>query len=93
VSSGAAGRSTTGLEVISNRHWPLPPAAPGGGRTAHDLLRKLQELERHLRAAEARVTSSEFRLRRQFKVPGGLRIKARMHGQRGQGEQAKQRPD
>ena len=36
-------------------------------RTAHDLLRKFQELERRLRAAEARVTSSEFRLRRQFK--------------------------
>ena len=28
---------------------------------------KFQELERRLRAAEARVTSSEFRLRRQFK--------------------------
>ena len=37
------------------------------GRTAHDLARKFQELERRLRAAEARVTSSEFRLRRQFK--------------------------
>jgi phage shock protein C len=36
-------------------------------RTAHDLLRKFQELERRLRTAEARVTSSEFRLRRQFK--------------------------
>jgi phage shock protein C len=36
-------------------------------RTAHDLLRKFQELERRLRAAEARVTSSEFKLRRQFK--------------------------
>jgi phage shock protein B len=36
-------------------------------RTAHDLLRKFQELERRLRAAEAKVTSSEFRLRRQFK--------------------------
>jgi phage shock protein C len=36
-------------------------------RTAHDLLRKFQELERRLRAAEARVTSSDFRLRRQFK--------------------------
>jgi phage shock protein C len=36
-------------------------------RTAHDLLRKFQDLERRLRAAEARVTSSEFRLRRQFK--------------------------
>ncbi|HEX2479115.1 MAG TPA: envelope stress response membrane protein PspC [Geminicoccaceae bacterium] len=36
-------------------------------RTAHDLLRKFQDLERRLRAAEARVTSSEFKLRRQFK--------------------------
>lgn len=36
-------------------------------RTAHDLVRKFQELERRLRAAEARVTSSEFKLRRQFK--------------------------
>ena len=36
-------------------------------RTARDLLRKFQELERRLRAAEARVTSSEFKLRRQFK--------------------------
>jgi hypothetical protein len=36
-------------------------------RTAHDLLRKFQELERRLRAAEARVTSSEFKLRREFK--------------------------
>jgi phage shock protein C len=36
-------------------------------RTARDLLRKFQELERRLRAAEARVTSSEFKLRRQFR--------------------------
>jgi phage shock protein C len=36
-------------------------------RTAHDLVRKFEELERRLRAAEARVTSSEFKLRRQFK--------------------------
>jgi phage shock protein C len=36
-------------------------------RTAHDLARKFEELERRLRAAEARVTSSEFRLRRQFR--------------------------
>lgn len=36
-------------------------------RTAHDLARKFQELERRLRAAEARVTSSEFKLRRQFR--------------------------
>ena len=36
-------------------------------RTARDLLRKSQDLERRLRAAEARVTSSEFKLRRQFK--------------------------
>jgi phage shock protein C len=37
-------------------------------RTAHDLVRrKFEELERRLRAAEAGVTSSEFKLRRQFK--------------------------
>jgi phage shock protein C len=36
-------------------------------RTARDLTRKFEELERRLRAAEARVTSSEFRLRRQFR--------------------------
>lgn len=36
-------------------------------RTAHDLNSRFQELERRLRAAEARVTSSEFRLRRQFR--------------------------
>lgn len=36
-------------------------------RTARDLVRKFQDLERRLRAAEARVTSSEFKLRRQFK--------------------------
>ncbi len=35
-------------------------------RTAHDLSRKFEDLERRLRAAEARVTSSEFKLRRQF---------------------------
>jgi phage shock protein C len=36
-------------------------------RTARDLVRKFEELERRVRAAEARVTSSEFKLRRQFK--------------------------
>jgi phage shock protein C len=36
-------------------------------RTAHDLVRKFEELERRLRAAEARVTSSEFKLRQQFR--------------------------
>ena len=36
-------------------------------RTARDLVRKFEELERRLRAAEARVTSSEFKLRRQFR--------------------------
>jgi phage shock protein C len=36
-------------------------------RTAHDLARKFQDLERRLRAAEAKVTSSEFKLRRQFR--------------------------
>jgi phage shock protein C len=36
-------------------------------RTAHDLARKFQDLERRLRAAEARVTSSEFKLRQQFR--------------------------
>ena len=36
-------------------------------RTARDLARKFQDMERRLRAAEARVTSSEFKLRRQFR--------------------------
>jgi phage shock protein C len=36
-------------------------------RTARDLTRKFEELERRLRAAEARVTSSEFKLRGQFR--------------------------
>lgn len=36
-------------------------------RTAHDLAGKFKELERRLRAAEAKVTSSEFKLRRQFR--------------------------
>lgn len=36
-------------------------------RTAHDLTRKFQDMERRLRAAEAKVTSSEFKLRRQFR--------------------------
>lgn len=36
-------------------------------RTARDLARKFEELERRVRAAEARVTSSEFKLRRQFR--------------------------
>jgi phage shock protein C len=35
-------------------------------RTARDLSRKFQELERRLRHAEARVTSSAFKLRREF---------------------------
>ena len=35
-------------------------------RTARDLARKFQELERRLRHAEARVTSSAFKLRREF---------------------------
>ena len=35
-------------------------------RTAHDLARKFEDLERRLRTAEAQVTSSEFKLRRQF---------------------------
>lgn len=35
-------------------------------RTAHDLAHKFQELERRLRHAEAKVTSSEFKLRREF---------------------------
>jgi len=35
-------------------------------RTAHDLTRRFEELERRLRHAEAKVTSSEFRLRREF---------------------------
>jgi phage shock protein C len=36
-------------------------------RTAHDLTRKFQDMERRLRAAEAKVTSSEYKLRRQFR--------------------------
>ena len=36
-------------------------------RTAHDLARKFQDMERRLRAAEAKVTSSEYKLRRQFR--------------------------
>ena len=36
-------------------------------RTARDLARKFQDMERRLRAAEARVTSSEFKLRQQFR--------------------------
>jgi phage shock protein C len=36
-------------------------------RTARDLARKFQDMERRLRAAEAKVTSSEFKLRRQFR--------------------------
>jgi phage shock protein C len=36
-------------------------------RTARDLARKFQDIERRLRAAEAKVTSSEFKLRRQFR--------------------------
>ena len=36
-------------------------------RTARDLTRKFQDMERRLRAAEAKVTSSEFKLRRQFR--------------------------
>lgn len=36
-------------------------------RTAHDLARKFQDMERRLRTAEAKVTSSEYKLRRQFR--------------------------
>lgn len=36
-------------------------------RTAHDLNSRFQDLERRLRLAEARVTSSEFKLRREFR--------------------------
>jgi phage shock protein C len=36
-------------------------------RTARDLTRKFQDMERRLRAAEAKVTSSEYKLRRQFR--------------------------
>jgi phage shock protein C len=36
-------------------------------RTARDLARKFQDMERRLRAAEARVTSSDFKLRQQFR--------------------------
>ena len=47
------------------RFWRSVRLEPA--RTAHDLTRKFQDLERRLRAAEARVTSSEFKLRRQFR--------------------------
>ena len=47
------------------RFWRSVRLEPA--RTAHDLTRKFQDLERRLRAAEARVTSSEFQLRRQFR--------------------------
>lgn len=46
------------------RFWRQVRLEPS--RTAHDLARKFQELERRLRQAEARVTSSEFKLRREF---------------------------
>lgn len=36
-------------------------------RTARDLAHKFQDMERRLRAAEARVTSSDFKLRQQFR--------------------------
>jgi phage shock protein C len=36
-------------------------------RTARDLARKFEEMERRLRAAEAKVTSSEFKLRQEFR--------------------------
>ena len=36
-------------------------------RTAQDLSARFKDLERRLRAAEAKVTSSEFKLRRQFR--------------------------
>jgi phage shock protein C len=42
-------------------------------RTARDLARKFQDMERRLRAAEAKVTSSEFKLRRQFRDLEGER--------------------
>jgi phage shock protein C len=36
-------------------------------RTARDLTRKFQDMERRLRAAEAKVTSSDYKLRQQFR--------------------------
>jgi len=36
-------------------------------RTARDLARKFQDMERRLRAAEAKVTSSDYKLRQQFR--------------------------
>jgi phage shock protein C len=47
------------------RFWRSVRLEPA--RTAHDLGRKFEDLERRLRAAEAKVTSSEFKLRRQFR--------------------------
>ena len=36
-------------------------------RTARDLARKFEDMERRLRAAEAKVTSSAYKLRQQFR--------------------------
>ena len=47
------------------RFWRAVRLEPA--RTARDVTRRFHDLERRLRAAEARVTSSEFKLRRQFK--------------------------
>jgi phage shock protein C len=51
--------------VEEERFWRSVRLEPA--RTARDVTRRFQELERRLRAAEARVTSSEFKLRRQFR--------------------------
>jgi len=47
------------------RFWRSVRLEPA--RTARDITRRFQDLERRLRAAEAKVTSSEFKLRRQFR--------------------------
>jgi phage shock protein C len=47
------------------RFWRSVRLEPA--RTARDITSRFQDLERRLRAAEARVTSSEFKLRRQFR--------------------------
>jgi phage shock protein C len=46
------------------RFWRSVRLEPS--RTARDLAHKFQELERRLRHAEARVTSSAFKLRQEF---------------------------
>jgi hypothetical protein len=64
------GRARAGAQLAMAAHAERIVVAVGGLDplvVAVDLVRKFEELERRLRAAEARVTSSEFKLRRQFR--------------------------